>query len=519
VPDIVSLRIALLPPLFLLLQCCYLSVGLSMLMYGREEEADTLIEQLADDKDPLLRFGAMYTTAMAYCGTANNSAIRRLLHVAVSEVSDDVRRAAVISLGFLLVRSPEQCPKLVSLLAESYNPHVRYGACMALGISCAGTVLSSAIDLLMPLSNDPIDYVRQGALVALALVLVQATAAQDERVTAVRALFQEKIVDKHEELMCKFGSLLATGLIDAGGRNATVTCLTKNGMVNRTAAVGLLVFTQFWYWFPLVHFVHLAIVPTAFIGLNVALKIPRFRFRSDAPPSLFAYPPAVQPPTSKLAPAGPAAILSVTKKAKRKAAKTTTTAATLSTSTSTSSIASTASVTDAMEIDEGDKEKTNTKEEEKEEEKEKQETSGSKEDEKMKEVDEPEKAEDKKDKDNNTEAKEKEEAEVQFEVKQCPARVTPKQVSFLSFNEDQRYQPVCTTIGIVLLRDLRPTEAEEFVEVNAVGGVSGSEQQQATAPTGSTTAAAAAASTDGNDDGAEHEPSPPAAFDFDPTKE
>lgn len=37
------------------------------------------------------------------------------------------------------VRTPEQCPSVVSLLSESYNPHVRYGAAMALGICCAGT--------------------------------------------------------------------------------------------------------------------------------------------------------------------------------------------------------------------------------------------------------------------------------------------------------------------------------------------------------------------------------------------
>lgn len=38
-------------------------------------------------------------------------------------------------------RTPEQCPSVVSLLSESYNPHVRYGAAMALGIACAGTGL------------------------------------------------------------------------------------------------------------------------------------------------------------------------------------------------------------------------------------------------------------------------------------------------------------------------------------------------------------------------------------------
>lgn len=48
------------------------------------EEADALIESLAQDKDSNLRRSAMYTVAMAYCGTGNNKAIKRLLHVAVS---------------------------------------------------------------------------------------------------------------------------------------------------------------------------------------------------------------------------------------------------------------------------------------------------------------------------------------------------------------------------------------------------------------------------------------------------
>jgi len=39
---------------------------------------------LQKDKDPILRWSAMYTVAMAYAGTGNNQAIRRLLHVAVS---------------------------------------------------------------------------------------------------------------------------------------------------------------------------------------------------------------------------------------------------------------------------------------------------------------------------------------------------------------------------------------------------------------------------------------------------
>jgi hypothetical protein len=49
----------------------------------------------------------------------------------------------------------------VQLLSESYNPHVRYGAAMALGIACAGTGNKDALALIEPMKNDPVNYVRQ----------------------------------------------------------------------------------------------------------------------------------------------------------------------------------------------------------------------------------------------------------------------------------------------------------------------------------------------------------------------
>ena len=85
-----------------------LATGIALVVYGREEEADPLILQLTSDADPLLRHGGMYALALAYRGTANNAAVRQLLHFAVSDVSDDVRRAAVMALGFVLYSEPEQ---------------------------------------------------------------------------------------------------------------------------------------------------------------------------------------------------------------------------------------------------------------------------------------------------------------------------------------------------------------------------------------------------------------------------
>merc|ERR1719424_2608070 len=269
-----------------------LALGIAMCMYGREDESDALTTQLIHDKDPILRYSAMYTIAFAYAGSGSNAALRKLLHVAVSDVADDVRRAAVTAIGFVLAATPAQCPKVVKLLAESYNPHVRYGATIAVGISCAATGLKEALELIEPMLSDPIDYVRQGALLAASMVLMQNSEHADDSKQAEHRKRLAKVVGhKHEEVMAKFGAILATGLLDAGGRNVTISLISKSGQKQMGGIVGMAVFTHFWFWHPLVLFASLAFTPTAAIGVNGALRMPKWRFKSGAPPSAYAYPP------------------------------------------------------------------------------------------------------------------------------------------------------------------------------------------------------------------------------------
>lgn len=210
---------------------------------------------------------------MAYAGTADNGAVKKLLHIAVSDTSDDVRRAAVTCLAFLLFKNPGQVPRLVQLLSESYNPHVRCGATLALGLSCAGTGSSEAIALLEPMAKDPVDFVRQGALIALAMILIQQTEASSPSVAPTRAMFAKIISDKHEDPMARFGAAVAQGLIDAGGRNVTISLQSRAGSKNMGAIVGMTLFCQFWYWYPLAQCASLAFEPTGIIGLSESLEV------------------------------------------------------------------------------------------------------------------------------------------------------------------------------------------------------------------------------------------------------
>ncbi|KAI9726290.1 MAG: proteasome regulatory particle base subunit [Chrysothrix sp. TS-e1954] len=297
-----------------------IALGMALIMYARQEAADELINGLLEDPDPTLRYGGIMTIAMAYCGSSSNKAVRKLLHVAVSDVNDDVRRVAVMSLGFVLFRKPGSVPRMVELLAESYNPHVRYGATMALGIACAGTGLEEAIDLLEPMMKDSTDFVRQGTLIALSMIMVQQNEAMNPKVVTIRKHLMKMISDRHEDAMAKFGAALAIGIIDAGGRNCTIGLQTQTGNLNMPAIVGMAIFTQYWYWFPLSHFLSLSFTPTTVVGVDQDLEIPQAKLFCNSRPSLFEYPPNLEVKQEEAPEKVKTAVLSTTAQAKRRRA-------------------------------------------------------------------------------------------------------------------------------------------------------------------------------------------------------
>jgi len=424
-------------------------MGMSLIMYGREEEADTLIEQLSRDKESNIRYGAMYTIGMAYAGTANNPAIRQLLHVAVSDVSDDVRRAAVLNLGFVMSNVPERVPRVVALLATSYNPHVRYGAVMAVGFSCAGTGLKAAVELLQPMTKDAVDFVRQGAFIALAMVLIQVSDTQDPAVTELRTTLEKVISDKHEDTMTKFGCFIAEGIINAGGRNVTIALHAPSGHKRMASIVGMAIFSQYWYWYPLIPMLSLTFAPTMVVGLNKDLNMPVTSFKSNAKPELFAYPPMKEEKKKDTGPAAPTAVLSITEKAKKRDLQ----------RTKSKGGEEEEAKEEKMDVEEGEPST---------------EWAAALEEADLKKYCEGP-ADDKYAEMARAFVKEREEKNKPkfHEILNNPARVTIPQREFIVFDQDDRYRPVRTGpikgSGVILLSDSKPDEEQVIVETSVPG--------------------------------------------------
>ncbi len=123
------------------------------------------------------------------------------------------------------------------------------------------------------MTRDSVDFVRQGAFIALGMVLVQQSEASSLSMASTRTLYNKIIGDKHEDPMARFGAAVGQGLIDAGGRNVTINLQSRAGSKNTSAIVGMVLFCQFWYWYPLAHCASLAFEPTGIIGVNAEFQV------------------------------------------------------------------------------------------------------------------------------------------------------------------------------------------------------------------------------------------------------
>lgn len=236
--------------------------------------------------------------------------------------------------------------------------------------------------------------------------------------------------------MTKVGSVLSSGIIDAGGRNVTIL-LHKNGQNKMRNIVGLMMFTQYWFWYPYLHFLSLSFEPTAIIGLNSSLKMPKFRMKSNARPSLFAYPAPAKTPEKQVVKSTPIAELSLTAKAKARDARRRRKSEPQGVASATNTPAPTTAGTQDN-VASGDQFPSTLDEEQ-----------AKKQEEKKQEPEEP-----------------------QFEIVDNPARVSLPQLKHITFDVDQdKFVPVkqqdnhTLEIGIVLLKRVNENEGEDLVEL------------------------------------------------------
>jgi len=413
-------------------------VGLALCFFAQEEMADDFIMEAKSHRDFHVRYGACYAIGMAYACTASNRALRWLLDMAVSDVSDDVRRAATSNIGFVFANKPDQVPGLLRLLAKSFNPYVRYGSACAIAIACASTANKQAAKLLKLLSKDNVEYVRQGAHIATGILYMQRNETECPEVKEVREEFLKVIKNKRRsDKMARMGAILGSGFLDAGGRNLCISMITPTGQKRMKALLGMVLFWQHWEWYPLIPMASLCFKPTVAIGLDEDLEMPVMKIDVNCKPSKFAFPQKMQEEKAKKKKIMKKAELSISAKAKARQAK---------------KKKEKAAESGDAEMEDADMQ---DKEEPKEEDKEEMEV------------------------EKKEEEKKKDEPEPDSYVESLPCRITRAQQEFVSLAPDSRYELVNDRkiTGFMMLRNKNPEQPKELVSLKATdaAGVYGNE--------------------------------------------
>ena len=144
--------------------------------------------------------------------------------------------------------------------------------------------------MLKPMMSDKVDFVRQGAFLSMAMVLMQESKAKCDALDPfVKKLFSV-VEDKHQPTMAKMGAMLGLGILNAGGRNVTIGLTSNAGFRKMASIVGVMLSLQYWYWYPLMHFMSLSFTPTSMIGLDGEMRMPvDFSATCHKKASMFAY--------------------------------------------------------------------------------------------------------------------------------------------------------------------------------------------------------------------------------------
>ncbi|MEN2499737.1 MAG: proteasome regulatory particle base subunit, partial [Marteilia pararefringens] len=256
-----------------------------VMQFGENSNLDRIINNI----EPSIRLGAVNCIAMAYAGTCNCNAIRLLLNLISDDVSDMVKRGAVIALGFIFLRRRSLAFDIIEPLLSHHNQHIRFGAALAFGVCFASTGSDRALTLLMSCQDQSAGFVNQAIYVAAGMVVNGNNSSTCSQYDIVTRWINLACLSAHESFSVKFGSIIALGLVNAGGQNVQISPFTNYGQLSVRKLSGLLIAMHYWFWYPLIQYFSLCFDPNHLILLDRNLDILDLQLQTDMPADAFAH--------------------------------------------------------------------------------------------------------------------------------------------------------------------------------------------------------------------------------------
>lgn len=242
------------------------------------------------ENDYIIRTSVINALSLAYLGTENTQIVSKLLTIIANDVSSDVRRSAVIGLSMVMLKNRSKAVSLLRMLSTSYNGYVRHAVALSLGFFSVHSFDKKVTKILRRLFEDKIDYVRQAAAISLGLTYQLGNEQFEPSFEQIKKLLVERLERKQENPISKLGCFMGLAFTNPGGGNCMLTLRNISGIIKPKNILALFIFTYYWYWFPCLNFISLALEPTFIVGVDSKLNVPSdFIINCKAPKKYFDY--------------------------------------------------------------------------------------------------------------------------------------------------------------------------------------------------------------------------------------
>lgn len=222
--------------------CRFFCLGLGLVYFGVQEDAEVPLETLKAMSTPYKDYAVTVLETCAYACTGNVLKVQEMLHK-IAEPLDKENKSqhqAVAVLGIALISMAEElgsemCLRVFDHILQYGEPVIRQAVPLALGLASISNPQLQVIDTLSKLSHDAIAEVSMGAILALGLC---GAGTNNSRIAGLlRQLSSYYSTEANHLFIVK----IAQGLLHMGKGTMTLSPLhSHGGIVSPVALAGLL---------------------------------------------------------------------------------------------------------------------------------------------------------------------------------------------------------------------------------------------------------------------------------------
>ncbi|KAM0687015.1 hypothetical protein COBT_001753 [Conglomerata obtusa] len=250
-------------------RACGVSISLFLI---QSKKIGKIIKKLMRSSNEILRYSSSFCIGSSFVGTCDLKAISLLLSQ-LNDVSEDVKRGCVISLGFVCCNKTETLFSVLEPLTVNHSAGVRGAAALTLGFFLSGTGDSKCINAIEVLMYDSDPLVRQSACIGMGFILAQCTEKNVSNFKRIVERLNLLIVEKAENNCTATGAVIGRSLMEGGGRNIIYGVNNMYGKTDKTKVAGAILFMQYWYSYSMISFITLCTLPTFYVVLNQDLDL------------------------------------------------------------------------------------------------------------------------------------------------------------------------------------------------------------------------------------------------------